>query len=266
MPVTSGSSAPNGLSIRHSTSEGAVLAELPDQNDARLSNADEAGEASQPGNLIHVEIAGLRNNRGQVYCQLFQSAQDFPSNTDGNAASTASTITNRRAGCDFENQDPGSYAILVFHDEDSTHVLELNPNGTPREGVGFSNNPSVASGLPGYDAAMFPYRTGQLNLTINMQYPPACRCGTVLPCQRRRERQPDRVRVCGRLGDGTGVAGEASGRNQNLSSGFDDHGNRRMSDDALPHRWNDCRGNRLPRPADRRQRRRNASSRERRTV
>ena len=67
--------------------------------------------------------------------------QDFPSNTHGNAASTASTITNRRAECDFENQDPGSYAILVFHDEDSTHTLELNPNGTPREGVGLSNNP-----------------------------------------------------------------------------------------------------------------------------
>ena len=98
-------------------------------------------EGEQSGNLIHVKIAGLRNNRGQVYCYLFQSAAGFPSNTEGNAASTASTITNRRAACDFENQDPGSYAILVFHDEDSTHVLELNPNGTPREGVGLSNNP-----------------------------------------------------------------------------------------------------------------------------
>ena len=151
--------------------EGVVLAELPDQNDARLSNSDQVEEGGQADNLIHVEIAGLRNNRGQVYCQLFQSAQNFPSNTDGNAASTASTITNRRAGCDFENQDPGSYAILVFHDEDSTHVLELNPNGTPREGVGLSNNPSAPSGLPSYDAAKFPYRTGTLNLTINMKYP-----------------------------------------------------------------------------------------------
>jgi uncharacterized protein (DUF2141 family) len=151
--------------------QGVVLAELPDQNDARLSNSDQEEEGGQSDNLIHVEIAGLRNNRGQVYCQLFQSAQDFPSNTDGNAASTASTITNRRAGCDFENQDPGSYAILVFHDEDSTHVLELNSNGTPREGVGLSNNPNAPAGLPSYDAAKFPYRTGTLNLTINMKYP-----------------------------------------------------------------------------------------------
>jgi uncharacterized protein (DUF2141 family) len=151
--------------------QGAVLAELPDENEARISNPDQVDEGDQSENRIHVKIAGLRNNRGQVYCQLFQSAAGFPSNIMGNAASTASTITNRRSGCDFENQDPGSYAILVFHDEDSTHVLELNPNGTPREGVGLSNNPKAPSGLPSYDAAKFPYRTGKLNLTINVKYP-----------------------------------------------------------------------------------------------
>ncbi|MGA6970764.1 MAG: DUF2141 domain-containing protein [Candidatus Binatus sp.] len=151
--------------------QGAVLAELPDQNDARLSNSDNEGEGGQPANMIQVEIAGLRNNRGQVYCQLFQSAQNFPSNTDGNASSTASTIRNRRAECDFENLDPGSYAVLVFHDEDSTHVLELNPDGTPREGVGLSNNPNTSSGPLSYGAAKFPYRSGTVNLTINMEYP-----------------------------------------------------------------------------------------------
>jgi uncharacterized protein (DUF2141 family) len=153
---------------------GAVLAELPDRGgDVRLSTPDsEAGEdENQAGSNIHVEIGGLRNNRGQVYCWLFTSAQDFPSNGRGYAASTASTITDRHAACDFENQDPGSYAIVVFHDEDSQHVIELNSDGTPREGVGLSNNPSISSAMPGYDAAMFPYRTGQLNLTINMQYP-----------------------------------------------------------------------------------------------
>jgi uncharacterized protein (DUF2141 family) len=151
--------------------QGAVLAELPDQNQATLSNPNQEAEGDQSESLIHVEITGLRNKRGQVYCQLFESAKEFPSNTDGNAASTASTITNRRASCDFQNQDSGSYAILVFHDEDSTHVLELNPNGSPREGVGLSNNPTVTSALPGYDAAKFDYRTGTLNLTINVNYP-----------------------------------------------------------------------------------------------
>ncbi len=153
---------------------GAVLAELPDRGgDVRISTPEsEAGaDENQQGSNIHVDIGGLRNNRGQVYCWLFTSAQDFPSNGRGNAESTASTITDRHAACDFENRDSGSYAIVVFHDEDSQHVIELNPDGTAREGVGFSNNPSISSAMPGYDAAMFAYRTGELNLTINIQYP-----------------------------------------------------------------------------------------------
>ncbi len=154
---------------------GIVLAELPDRGgDARISGQDEnAADEDQAGSNIHVEIAGLRNNRGQVYCWLFTSGADFPSNTQSSAASTAGTISNRRAQCDFESKDPGSYAILVFHDEGSTHTLELNPYGTPREGVGLSNNPHIGPALPRYDAAAFTYRAGTLNLTINMQYPGA---------------------------------------------------------------------------------------------
>lgn len=153
--------------------EGAVLAELPDQNVASLadSNEDVEGDQSQKQSLIHVEIAGLRNNRGNVYCWLFQSADGFPSNSAGDVESTASTISNRHSSCDFESPQPGNYAIVVFHDEDGSHVLELNPNGTPREGVGVSNNPNLASGMPSYGAAKFPYRTGTLNLTINVRYP-----------------------------------------------------------------------------------------------
>ena len=153
---------------------GAVLAELPDRGgDARISGAEEnaGGDENQGGSIVNVKVTGLRNNEGSVYCWLFTSGNDFPSNSQGNAASTAGTITNRGSECDFENLDPGSYAILVFHDEDSTHTLELNPNGAPREGVGLSNNPNISAALPGYDAAMFTYRAGTMNLTINMQYP-----------------------------------------------------------------------------------------------
>ncbi|MGC1679637.1 MAG: DUF2141 domain-containing protein [Candidatus Binataceae bacterium] len=152
--------------------QGAVVAVLANPGEAESSISDQPTDGAQADNVIHVTIAGLRNNRGQVYCLLFRSAEGYPSNTGGEAASTASRITNRRSSCDFENQDPGSYAILVFHDEDSTFTLELDPNGAPREGVGLSNNPNYPSTLPGYDAAKFSYPTGRLNLTIDVKYPP----------------------------------------------------------------------------------------------
>jgi hypothetical protein len=109
-----------------------VLAELPDRGgDVRISGQEERweGDENQAGSNIHVEIGGLRNDRGRVYCWLFTSEQDFPATSRENAASTAATITNRQAACDFENKDLGSYAIVVFHDEDSQHVIELNRFG-----------------------------------------------------------------------------------------------------------------------------------------
>ena len=147
-------------------------------------------------------------------------------------------------------------------------MLELNPNGTPREGVGLSNNPRLSPALPGYDAAMFPYRTGTLNLTINVKYPLTQVSDATRSFAASADANASLTGFAFVDGSVTGQGSRAKlpSRNENLSAGFDDHGNRRVSDDALPHRWNDCRGNRLPRPTDRRQRRRNASSRERRTV
>src|SRR5271156_2520635 len=55
--------------------QGAVLAELPDQNQATVSNPNQEAEGDQSESLIHVEITGQRNKRGQVYCQLFESAK-----------------------------------------------------------------------------------------------------------------------------------------------------------------------------------------------
>ena len=42
--------------------------------------------------VIHVEISGLRNDKGQVLCALFTSAKDFPKNGDKAVAQTATSI------------------------------------------------------------------------------------------------------------------------------------------------------------------------------
>ena len=91
-------------------------------------------------NDIHVEIVGLRNDKGQAVCALFSSAVDFPKNMEKAVARANSVISNRQAGCDFPRVDPGSYAISVIHDENSNGKLDTNLMGIPREGVGASND------------------------------------------------------------------------------------------------------------------------------
>ena len=121
-------------------------------------------------NLIHVAIDGLRNDKGQVVCSLFSSASDFPKHTDKAVAHTQSSISDRHAICDFPGVAPGTYAISVFHDENSNGKMDTNFMGIPREGVGASNNARGHFGPPKFDAAAFVFSGGHLELKITISY------------------------------------------------------------------------------------------------
>jgi len=98
--------------------------------------------------LIHVEIGGLRNDKGQVVCALFSSADGFPKKSDKAVAQARSPISSGRAVCEFPDVKQATYAISVFHDENSNGKLDTNFMGIPREGVGASNNAKGHFGPP----------------------------------------------------------------------------------------------------------------------
>ncbi|MGC1685378.1 MAG: DUF2141 domain-containing protein [Candidatus Acidiferrales bacterium] len=121
-------------------------------------------------NQIHVEIAGFRNDKGQVLCALFSSAGDFPKKPDKAVAHCTSIITNRHAVCEFLGIAPGTYAVSVVHDENSNGKLDTNFMGIPREGVGASNDARGHFGPPKFDAASFRFPGGRLELKITIAY------------------------------------------------------------------------------------------------
>jgi uncharacterized protein (DUF2141 family) len=121
-------------------------------------------------NQIHVEIAGLRDDKGQAVCSLFSSAADFPKQTEKAVARSVSVIADRHAVCEFSGVAPGTYAISVFHDENLNGKLDTNFMGIPREGVGASNGAKGHLGPPKFDAAAFRFAGGQLDLKITINY------------------------------------------------------------------------------------------------
>jgi len=92
--------------------------------------------SSNPQNVIHVGIDGFRTDRGQVICSLYSSAEGFPKNYGKAIAHSKSRIANRHTDCEFAGIQPGTYAVAVFHDENSNGRLDANFLGIPREGVG----------------------------------------------------------------------------------------------------------------------------------
>lgn len=135
-----------------------------------ISSAALAQAQAPQENQIQVEIAGLRNDKGQAVCSLFSSAGDFPKKTEKAFAHSTSVIRNRHAFCEFPGVAPGTYAISVFHDENSNGKLDTNFMGIPREGVGASNGAKGHLGPPKFDAAAFRFAGGRLDLKIAINY------------------------------------------------------------------------------------------------
>jgi uncharacterized protein (DUF2141 family) len=135
-----------------------------------ISSAALAQTQAPQENQIHVEIGGLRNDKGQAVCSLFSSAGDFPRKTDKALAHSAAVISNRHATCEFPGVAPGTYAVSVFHDENSNEKLDTNFMGVPREGVGASNDAKGHLGPPKFDAAAFRFAGGRLDLKITINY------------------------------------------------------------------------------------------------
>src|SRR5271165_649559 len=121
-------------------------------------------------NLVHVDIAGLRNDKGQVLCALFSSAIDFPKRADQALAQVRSGISHGHAVCEFPGISSGTYAVSVFHDENSNGKLDANFVGIPREGVGASNNAKGHFGPPKFADAAFQFLGGRRDMEITIVY------------------------------------------------------------------------------------------------
>jgi len=131
------------------------------------------GQTPAPAeNVIHVEISGLRSDKGQMLCALYSSAQAdaFPKKADKAVARLTAKIEERQAVCDFTGVAPGTYAVSVVHDENSNGKLDTNFIGMPREGVGASNDAKGHMGPPKFSAASFHYQGGRLDLKIHVNY------------------------------------------------------------------------------------------------
>ena len=121
-------------------------------------------------NVIHIAIDGLHSDNGQVICSLYSSSDGFPKQSEKAIAHAKAAITNRHAECSFGDTQPGTYAVSVFHDENSNGRLDSNFLGIPREGVGASNNAKGHFGPPSFRDASFAYSGSHMDLKIMISY------------------------------------------------------------------------------------------------
>jgi len=70
----------------------------------------------------------------------------------------------------FPGVVPGSYAVMVYHDENGNGKLDKSPSGMPLEGWGFSRNARGHYGPPAFDAARIDIKAGTNDIALDMVY------------------------------------------------------------------------------------------------
>ena len=128
---------------------------------------------TSPAADLTVVVTGLISETGIVRVALFDSEPGFPLDTSRAVTlqqmDLAMTTTNHSRTVVFKNLPEKTYAVSVFHDEDSDGKLKTNWLGMPREGVGSSNNAKGWMGPPRFAAAAFPL-SGNLRIVVVVTY------------------------------------------------------------------------------------------------
>jgi len=119
---------------------------------------------------ISVNVGPLRNSKGSLGCRLHASADGFPQ-TGSKLVSRRVKITGTSARCVFENVAPGTYAVVVLHDENDNRQCDKNLLGIPVEGYGASNNRTHAMSAPTWQESKFVVEAGKERaLAISLRY------------------------------------------------------------------------------------------------
>ena len=119
---------------------------------------------------IEVIITGFKNSSGKAGITLFSNGKGFP--MKGELAVKKVFADVEQSSCTVVLRDIpyGTYAVSVFHDENSNGKLDTNMLGMPKEGVGASNNAKGRFGPPKYKDASFVLDSNEKQMNVTIQY------------------------------------------------------------------------------------------------
>lgn len=123
--------------------------------------------SKQPTSTLTIRVDGIKNNNGYVSVALHDGSSDFP---DGEGIKTVSAYAERGSiEIVIEGIPDGQYAVALMHDENANDEFDMESNGIPLEGWGFSNNPEAMMGPATWSEAAFEI-AGDTEITIDMMY------------------------------------------------------------------------------------------------
>lgn len=124
--------------------------------------------ATAPVATFHVDITDVRNSRGLIQACLTRDPKHFP-DCRGDPAAIVQSVPGSAREIEFRGLAAGRYALAIFHDANANRKLDTFA-GIPREGFGFSRNPTIRFAAPSFDKVSIELGPGFARTSVRMQY------------------------------------------------------------------------------------------------
>lgn len=134
--------------------------ETEDADNSSTNNNDTTVISPEYG-VIYCSITGMDNMNGQMVIGLMNDANEWSKGEDGTAFQQhISAFNSDPMIVLFDSLEAGTYAIKLYHDENSNVECDMNWMGMPTEKFGFSNNPSLGMSEPSFSECSFSVAEG----------------------------------------------------------------------------------------------------------
>ena len=121
-----------------------------------------------PTSDVEITVDQLRSTKGLLQLCLTANKRSFPDCNDDPAARKL-TVRAKDGVARFANLPSGQYAVAIVHDENGNSKLDTFA-GIPKEGIGFSRNPSFSFGPPSFDKVVFAAQGAGTSQRVKIKY------------------------------------------------------------------------------------------------
>ena len=110
---------------------------------------------------ITIVVPNITSNVGEVKYALYNQETFMKAPLQAKS----SKIEKGKSIVTFENIEPGTYAVVCFHDKNGNNTMDFQPNGMPSEDFGATNN-VMNFGPPQFEDAKFDVTDKNVTLEI----------------------------------------------------------------------------------------------------
>jgi len=114
---------------------------------------------------LEIRVTNIKKLKGNLMVAVFDAESKFLKDY---SVAKRKKVSAKEHILVFEDLPQGTYAVSIFHDENSNNKLDSNFLGIPKEPYGFSNNPSTLFGPPSYENAAFKIDEAIKTITVEL--------------------------------------------------------------------------------------------------